>query len=71
MITPSKKDQLCKLLERAPKAYDDFINGTLRDAEEYNAYDKLIDFIKKNPKATSSDITFFLTVDILDIKPDD
>lgn len=71
MITPNKKDKLCKLLERAPKVYDDFINGTLRDAEEYNAYDKLIDFIEKIPKATSSDITFFLTVDILGIKPDD
>ncbi|GEM_PF-5355777 len=69
MTVSNKKDKLRKLLERTPKAYNDFINGTLRDADEYNAYDKLIGFMEENPNATSSDVTYFLTVNILEIKP--
>lgn len=55
----AKSDELKSLLENVPGSYSDFVNAIMEDAEEYDAYDKFISFIKENPDATSSDICFF------------
>lgn len=64
-----KKSELKALLENVPGSYIDFVHGGLLCAEEHNAYDKLIKFIKENPDATSSDVIYFETVELDGIKP--
>lgn len=58
-----KKQELEKLVRSIPRAYDDFIENTLSDAEEFNAYDKLINLIKNTPDITPSDITKYRSME--------
>ncbi|MCD8082323.1 MAG: hypothetical protein LUE86_02060 [Clostridiales bacterium] len=54
-------DELEELLRDVSDTYDDFVAGvksSVRDDEE--ALQKIIQFIKENPKKTSSDIIEYL-----------
>lgn len=64
-----KKQELEQLVRNIPGAYDDFIENTLSDAEEFNAYDKLINLIKSNPNISPGDITKFRSEEFHGIKP--
>lgn len=65
----NKKQELERLVRGIPDTYKDFIRGTMQDAEDYNAYDKLINFIKNTPNVTSSDVVKFITENLYGIRP--
>lgn len=64
-----KKQELEKLVRSIPRAYDDFIESTLSDAEEFNAYDKLINLIKNTPDITPSDIIKYISIELHGVVP--
>lgn len=64
-----KKQELERLVRGIPRSYDDFIENTLSDAEEYDAYDLLIDFIKSEPNINPGDVTKFRSEKLHGIKP--
>lgn len=54
-----KETELKQLLETVDDSYTDFVIAMLHTAKKYNAYEQIIDFIKSNPQANSSDICEF------------
>jgi len=53
-------DELRKLLENVSDSYKDFVDGLCSLAKEYDEIDILIDYIKENPEANSSEIIHFM-----------
>lgn len=54
-------DELRKLLENVSDSYEDFVDCMCSIAKDYDEVDILIDYIKENPEADSSDIIHFMT----------
>lgn len=65
----NKKQELEQSVRSIPRSYNDFIENTLSDAEEYNAYDLLINFIKSKPNINPGDVTKFRSEKLHGIKP--
>ena len=64
------KDELKKLLENVSDTYYDFVKGALIEAKKDESYaEKLIDYLKNNPDATTSEIIKYETEEIFGIKP--
>ena len=64
------KDEVKKLLENVSDTYYDFVEGALIEAEKDESYaEKLIDYLKNNPDATTSEIIKYETEEIFGIKP--
>ena len=58
----NKNSELKALLEKICDTYPDFVHGVMLEVrdEGESVADKLIKFIKANPKANSSEITAYL-----------
>ncbi len=58
----NKNSELKDLLEKVCDTYPDFVHGVMLEVrdEGESVADKLIKFIKANPKANSSEITAYL-----------
>ena len=64
------KSKLRNLLESVSDSYPMFVISGMSMADKRPDYaEKVIDFIEKNPDATSSDVVLFETEEILGIKP--
>lgn len=64
------KDELKKLLENVSDTYYDFVEGALIEAKKDESYaEKLINYLKNNPDATTSEIIKYETEEIFGIKP--
>ncbi|MBP1549729.1 MAG: hypothetical protein J6A05_06960 [Oscillospiraceae bacterium] len=62
------EQELRKLLENVSDSYSDFVTCGIRTAKKHNCIDKLGNYIKNNPTATTSDIIWFESREILKIK---
>lgn len=64
-------DELKQLLLQVSDSYSDFVHGVMLDARDYpDRLDDIIQFIKDNPDATSSDIGLWTMTEIDGIDPD-
>ena len=53
-------EELRQLLINVSDSYDDFVDGVVQVAKDYDGVRELIDYINNNPDADSSDITEYL-----------
>ena len=59
-----------KLLENVSDSYEDFVSGGIREAEDSDDFiEKVTNYIKEKPTATTSDIIKYETEEIFGIKP--
>lgn len=59
-----EKEELKTALEEIRDSYSDFVDAILSEAEDYNAYDELIQFIRSHPDVTSSEVIRYLSEEI-------
>lgn len=64
-------DELAKLLEGVPRSYPSFVNTMLGIAEDLGITKQLIDYIKANPEANSSDVLKFYTTNFMEPDEED
>ena len=58
------------ILENVSDSYEDFVSGGIREAKHSDDFiEKVTNFIKDNPTATTSDIIKYETEEIFGIKP--
>ena len=64
-------DELKQLLLQVSDSYSDFVHGVMLDARDYpDRLNDIIQFIKDNSEATSSDILEWIWINIYGIDPD-
>ena len=64
-------EELRQLLLQVSDSYSDFVHGVMLDARDNpDRLDDIIQFIKDNPEATTSDIIGWTMVEIDGIDPD-
>lgn len=52
-------DELENLLIQVPDVYDDFVLGMKLYAKKYGTREAVVDFLKNNPNASTSDVLKF------------
>ena len=52
------------ILQSVPNAYDDFVNGFVKDITDDESRQKMVNFIKNNPTASSGYVIKFYTENI-------
>lgn len=63
-------DELRTALENVFDSYDDFVTGVLGIAAEYDEVEQITDYIKRHPRAGTSEIIGFIFTDRIEVVND-